>query len=78
MHDDEPDTFVIKTWPEKVQDMLKEIGVESEANKIGTGDIESDEYYSRYFVSSPRMHTNKGSLEVKGCNIDAIQIIQKG
>ena len=78
MHDDEPDTFVLKTWPEKVCDMLNEIGVEAKPNDIGTGDVESDEYYSRYFVPSPRMHTNKGSLEVKGRNIDAIHIIQKG
>ena len=78
MHDTEPDTFVQKTWPEKVCDMLNEIGIESYPNEIGKGDVESDEYYSRYFVPTPRMVTNKGSLELKGSNIDAIQIIQKG
>ena len=78
MHDTEPDTFVQKTWPEKVCDMLNEIGVDAQATEIGMGDIEYVEYYSRYFVPTPRMVTNKGSLEVKGSNIDAIHIIQKG
>ena len=78
MHDTEPDTFVLKTWPEKVCDMLKEIGIDAQANDIGKGDVENGEYYSRYFVSAPRMHTNKGSLQVNGTNIDSIQIIQKG
>lgn len=78
MHDDEPDTFVLMTWPERFHDMLSEIGVDSAPNEIGAGDIESDEYYSRYFVPSPRMHTNKGSLEIHSSNIDAVQIIQKG
>ena len=78
MHDEEPDTYVQKTMPEKMCEMLGEIGIGSRANEIGDGDVESDEYYSRYFVSSPRMHTNRGSLEVQNSNIDAIQIIQKG
>ena len=78
MHDSEPDTFVSKTWPEKFSDMLKEIGVDSKSNEIASGDVENDDYYSRYFSQTPRMVTNKGSLEVKNSNIDVIQIIQKG
>ena len=78
MHDDEPDTFVLKTLPEKLCDILGEIGIKASPNEQGSADIESDEYYSRYFVPSPRMHTNRGSLEISGTNIDAIQIIQKG
>ena len=78
MHDTEPDTFVYQTWPEKFVDMLSEIGVESEAKDIATLDLESGDYYSRYFSQTPRMVTNKGCLEVKGSNIDVIQIIQKG
>ncbi|RDJ32785.1 MAG: hypothetical protein DWQ18_06340 [Crenarchaeota archaeon] len=78
MHDSEPDTFVSKTWPEKFSDMLKEIGVDSKSNEIATGDVENDDYYSRFFSQTPRMVTNKGSLEVKNSNIDVIQIIQKG
>lgn len=78
MHDSEPDTFVSKTWPEKFSDMLKEIGIDSKSNEIASGDVENDDYYSRYFSQTPRMVTNKGSLEVKNTNIDVIQIIQKG
>ena len=78
MHDSESDTFVSKTWPEKFQDMLKEIGVDSEAKEIATIDVERGDYYSRNFSQTPRMVTNKGCLELKGTNIDLIQIIQKG
>ena len=78
MHDSESDTFVSKTWPEKFCDMLKDIGVDSEAKEIATIDIESGDYYSRHFSQTPRMVTNKGCLEIKGTNIDLVQIIQKG
>lgn len=78
MHDTEPDTFVLKTWPEKFSDYLKEIGVESQAKEIGTDDVEKGDYYSRYFANTARMITNKGTLDVKNSNIDVIQIIQKG
>ncbi len=78
MEDTESDTFVYKTWPEKFSDMLSEIGVESEAKEIATVDLESGDYYSRYFSQTPRMVTNKGCLEVKNSNIDIVQIIQKG
>ncbi len=78
MHDTESDTFVLQSWPEKFCDMLKEIGVDAQAKEIGTTDVENDDYYSRYFSQTPRMVTNKGSLEVKNSNIDVIQIIQKG
>ena len=78
MHDTEPDTFVLKSWPEKYCDMLKEIGVDSEAKEIGTDDVEKGDYYSRYFAHTARMVTNKGCLDVKNSNIDVIQIIQKG
>jgi len=78
MHDSESDTFVSKTWPEKFRDMLKDIGVDSEAKEIATVDVERADYYSRNFSQTPRMVTNKGCLELKGTNIDLIQIIQKG
>ena len=78
MHDTEPDTFVLKTWPEKYSDMLREIGVESEAKEIGTDDVEKGDYYSRNFANTARMLTNRGCLDVKNSNIDVIQIIQKG
>lgn len=78
MQDTESDTFVLKTWPEKICDVLKEFNIDCQPNEITTGDVENDDYYCRCFSQTPRMVTNKGSLEVKGSNIDAIQIIQKG
>jgi len=78
MHDSEPDTLVLKTWPEKFSDMLKSIGIDSQPKEIGTDEVEKGDYYSRYFAQSPRMITNRGSLDVKNSNIDVIQIVQKG
>ena len=46
--------------------------------EIATDEMENDDYYSRVFSQTTRMITNKGCLEVKGKNIDVIQIIQKG
>ena len=78
MHDDEPDTVRLTTWPERVAEMLGRIGVEASPNEVGAGEYESGDYYSRYFVPTARMVTNRGSLEVAGSNIDAVQIVQKG
>ena len=78
MHDSEPETFVIKSEPEKFSDMLKEIAITSTPKKIATDDVEHDDYYSRVFSQTTRMVTNKGCLDVNGTNIDVIQIIQKG
>ena len=78
MHDSEPDTFILKSIPEKFSDMLKEIDVSSAPKEIATDDVEHDDYYSRVFSQTTRMVTNKGCLDVSGTNIDVIQIIQKG
>ena len=78
MHDTEPDTFDLKSLPEVYSDFLKEIGIDSTAKEIGTDDVEQGDYYSRYFAHTARMITNRGCLDVKNSNIDAIQIIQKG
>lgn len=78
MHDSEPDTFLYQTWPEKFSDILREIGVDSEANDVGTEDLESGDYYSRHYSQTPRMVTNKGTLNINDSNIDMVQIIQKG
>ena len=78
MHDTESDTFEPKTWPQKVCDMLTEIDIKCRPNEIAAGDVEGDDYYGRFFSQTPRMVTNKGSLEVENANIDVIHIIQKG
>lgn len=78
MHDSEPDTIILKTYPQKLSDILSQIGVESTPKDIATDEVEKGDYYGRYFTQTPRMVTNKGCLTVKGKNIDVIQIIQKG
>ncbi len=78
MHDSEPDTFVLKTHPQRFSEFLSKIGIKSTPKDIGTDEIERGDYYSRCFSQTPRMVTNKGCLEVKSTNIDVIQIIQKG
>ena len=78
MHDSEPDTIPLKTKPEQFCDFLEEIGITAHAKEMATDEVEKGDYYSRYFSVTPRMVTNKGCLEVKGTNIDIIQIIQKG
>ncbi len=78
MEDSEPETIVIKNWPEKISDMLNEIGVSAVPNEIGKGDVEKGDYYSRCFTQTTRMITNKGSLKITGTDIDAVHIIQKG
>ena len=78
MQDTEPETFVIKSIPEKFSDILEHIGVSSTPKEIATDEVEHDDYYSRVFSQTTRMVTNKGCVEVKGKNIDVIHIIQKG
>ncbi|MCH7968020.1 MAG: hypothetical protein IH841_02035 [Thaumarchaeota archaeon] len=78
MHDTEPDTFVLKTEPQKYCDLLAEIGIDAQAKEIGTDEVEKGDFYSRYFSQAPRMVTNRGCVEPKKSNIDVIQIIQKG
>ena len=78
MHDTESETFVIKSIPEQYSDKLEKIGISSSPIEIATDEMENDDYYSRVFSQTTRMVTNKGCLEVKGKNIDVIQIIQKG
>ncbi len=78
MHDSEPDTIIIKTYPQRLGEILSKFGIESNTLDIGTDDVEKGDYYSRCFSQTPRMVTNKGCLELKKSNIDVVQIIQKG
>ena len=79
MHDSESDTLILKTYPQRLAEILSEIGIDSAPVDIGTDDVEKEgDYYSRCFVQTPRMVTNKGCLVLKKSNIDVIQIIQKG
>ena len=65
MHDSESDTIVLKTYPQRLSEILSKISIESNPKDIGTDEIEKGDYYSRYFTQTPRMVTNKGCLEIK-------------
>ena len=79
MHDSEPDTMIIKSYPQRLSEKLSEFSVDSNLVEIGTDDVEkTGDYYSRCFAQTPRMVTNKGCIELKKSNIDLVQIIQKG
>lgn len=78
MQEDEPDTFVQVTIAQKINELLNQININSKVQKIGTCEIEKQDYYGRYFSQSPFMVTNKGCLKLHNANIDMIQIIQKG
>jgi hypothetical protein len=78
MHDSEPDTVILKTYPQRLSEILTEIGIDSTPKEIATDEVEKGDYYSRCFSQTPRMVTNKGCVELKKSNIDVVQIIQKG
>ena len=78
MQDTEAETFVLKTEPQKYCDLLAEIDIKAQPKDIGTDEVETGDFFSRYFSQATRMITNRGCLEPKKSNIDVIQIIQKG
>ena len=78
MQDTEAETFVLKTEPQKYCDLLAEINIKAQPKDIGTDEVETGDFFSRYFSQATRMITNRGCLEPKNSNIDVIQIIQKG
>ncbi|HKU33596.1 MAG TPA: hypothetical protein VJR22_07100 [Candidatus Nitrosotalea sp.] len=78
MHDSEPDTFSPKNKRKEYCEVLEKIGINAEPKQFETDEVEKSDYYSKYFSNSPAMVTNHGCIELKGRNIDVIQIIQKG
>ncbi len=78
MHDSETDTFSKKNKRTEYCELLEKIGVAAQPKQFETDEVEKSDYYSKYFSHSPAMVTNHGCIEVKGSNIDVVQIIQKG
>jgi hypothetical protein len=78
MHDSESDTFHPVNKNEEFCELLKKIGIDAEAKPIDTDEIEKENCYSKHFTNSPAMVTNHGIIQLKGSNIDIVQIIQKG
>ncbi|MGI0073667.1 MAG: hypothetical protein ACREA3_07645 [Nitrosotalea sp.] len=78
MHDSEPDTFPQKNKREQFCELLEKIGVKAEPKLIDAEEVEKGEYHSKHLTFSSGMVTNHGCVEIKGTNIDIVQLIQKG
>lgn len=63
---------------EKLEQEIKKEGVDCEALPYGSHKLEREEaYYSHNFALSSRLVTNKGVIEIRGKNIDFVQILQR-
>ena len=59
------------------QDIMKS-GIDCVAVTLGSHQLEREEtYYSHGFALSSRIVTNKGLIEIRGKNIDFVQILQR-
>lgn len=63
---------------EKLAQEMKKERVDCEALPYGSHLLEREEaYYSHNFALSSRLVTNKGLIEVRGKNIDFVQVLQR-
>ena len=63
---------------EKLAQEMKKERVDCEALQYGSHLLEREEaYYSHNFALSSRLVTNKGLIEVRGKNIDFVQVLQR-
>jgi hypothetical protein len=62
---------------EKMAEEMKQSQIDCEALSLGSHPIERKHYYSQTFSMSPKFVTNKGLLEIKGKNIDFVQLLQR-
>lgn len=76
----DPEPIVIKRMAahEKLAQEMKKEQVDCEALPYGSHQLEREEaYYSHNFALSSRLVTNKGLIEVRGKNIDFVQVLQR-
>jgi hypothetical protein len=59
------------------EQIRKQIGLDCEASKIWSLQIEHKRYYSDNFPMSPKIITNRGCILVKGRGFSIIQVIQR-
>jgi hypothetical protein len=62
---------------ELAEQIRKQIGLDCEAPKIGSIQIEHKRYYSDNFPMSPKITTNRGCILVKGRKFSIIHVIQR-
>jgi hypothetical protein len=63
---------------EKLARDIMKSGIDCVAVTLGSHQLEREEtYYSHGFALSSRLVTNKGLIEIRGKNIDFVQILQR-
>jgi hypothetical protein len=62
---------------ELTEQIRKQTGLDCEASKIGSLEIEYKRYHSNNFPLSPKITTNRGCILVKGRKFSIIQVIQR-
>jgi hypothetical protein len=63
---------------ERLAQEMKKSGVDCAALALGSHELEREEsYYSHGFALSSWFVTNKGLIEVRGKNIDFVQVLQR-
>jgi hypothetical protein len=62
---------------ELAEQIRKQTGLDCEAPRVGSLEIEYKQYYSNNFPLSPKITTNRGCILVKGRRFSIIQIIQR-
>jgi hypothetical protein len=63
---------------ERLADEMKKNGVDCTTLPLGSHKLEREEtYYSHGFPLSPRVVTNRGLIEIRGRNIDFVQVLQR-
>lgn len=62
---------------ELAEQIRKQAGLDCEAPKIGSLEVEYKRYYSNNFSLSPKITTNRGCILIKGRQFSIIQVIQR-
>ena len=63
---------------EKLEQEMKESGIDCEALPSGSHHLEREgTYYSHSFAMSPRFVTNIGLIKVRNKNIDFVHVVQR-
>lgn len=63
---------------EKLMQEMKDRGIDCAALPLGSHKLEREEaYYSHGFALSSRLVTNKGLIEIRGKNVDFVQVLQR-
>lgn len=76
--DSEPIIIRKMAMHERLAEEMKKSGVDCVTLPLGSHKLEREEtYYSHGFALSSRLVTNKGLIEIRGKNIDFVQVLQR-